>query len=77
MSAAFPEILSGVYDETEVFTPADVKVLPVSTEDGNPATEQQVNILKALGVDTKEIATFGQAKQAILEASQKKRGAKK
>lgn len=75
LSAAFPEILSGVYDETEMSMPAESgKVLPVSTDDEKPATEQQINTIKALD-STKMIPvdiTFGEAKQTILDLSQKK-----
>lgn len=79
LSAAFPEILSGVYDETEMPQPETIKTLPVSDDDSKEATEQQKDTIKALDPDyvLPDDLTFGQAKQRIFELSQKKGGNKK
>ncbi len=73
LSAAFPEILSGVYDETEMPQPEIIKTLPASPDDEKSATEQQIDTIKALNPEyvIPDNFTFGEAKKLILEFSQK------
>lgn len=75
LSAAFPELLSGIYDEAERFdaTPEVVEAeIPADPADNTPATEGQKQILKTLRVEFNgETLTQGEAKQMIAEGAKK------
>lgn len=60
LSAAFPEILGGVYDESERDSFVDVPKLPQTKED-KPAEPSQIETLKSLGVEIPEDLTYNGA----------------
>lgn len=71
LTMAFPEILGGVYDESEMGM-TDIKSLPVTENDSKPATDIQLNTIKSLGSDAKP-ETYGQAAQLIKGLSTQKK----
>lgn len=72
LSMAFPELLSGVYEEEEITQLESTSV----DDDGTPADPGQIDVLRDLGIEVPENITKVKALQLIREQGQKKRGAK-
>lgn len=71
LTLAFPEILGGVYDESEMGM-TEVKSLPVTENDSKPATDIQLSTIKNLG-SNENPATYGEAAQIIKSLSTQKK----
>lgn len=72
LTLAFPEILGGIYDESELQVNGEVKELPVIENANKPATEQQLETIKSLG-GTENPTTLGEAAQMIKSLSEQKK----
>lgn len=76
LSMAFPE-MGGVYDEAEKWDNAEEgQVLEPKADDAEEATPELLKTIEAMGGETKDIKTKGEARAAIMELKATKKGKK-
>lgn len=76
LSAAFPEILGGVYDEAEMSQVIDIPKAPSMTDGAEKASESQLTTLEGMGADMSRAYTKQEAADELARLLSAKKGIK-